>query len=351
MDNTRKNELINNPIKKKNNGNWKYIILFIIPILLFLISFTIGRYSISISDLLKTFYYHFVDPSKIVDANMETVLFNVRLPRVIAVLLVGGGLSVTGAAYQGMFQNPLISPDILGASAGAGLGAALGLLLSKSSTMVQIYAFGFCLASVFLTTLINKLVAKDPILGLVLGGMLVASLLSASTSYIKLVADADDKLPSITFWLMGGFSSIVKEDIFSTIIPFIIGFFILFRQRWQLNVISFGEEEARSLGVNTKMVRRKVIFASTLIIGASVSISGIIGWVGVVIPHLARAIVGPNYKKLLTASLLIGASYLLIVDNCIRTIWTAEPPIGIITSVLGVPFFLFILKNNTKGWS
>lgn len=344
MDNTRKDNL-------EKKYNWKYIILFLSPIILFLISFTLGQYSISIPDLFKTFYYHYVDPSKIMDPNMETVLFNVRLPRVIAVLLVGGGLSITGAAYQGMFQNPLIAPDILGASAGAGLGASLGLLLSKSSYKVQLYAFVFCLASVFLTTLINKLVAKDPVLGLVLGGMLVSSLLSAATSYIKIVADADDKLPSITFWLMGGFSSITKEDIISTIIPFMVGLIILFRQSWQLNVISFGEEEAKSLGVNTKSVRRKVIFASTLIIGASVSISGIIGWVGVVIPHLARGIVGPNYKKLLSASFLLGSSYLLIVDNCIRTIWSAEPPIGIITSILGVPFFLFILKNNTKGWN
>lgn len=351
MDYSKKTGLKQKKTTWVNRNDWKYKALFILPVLLFFISFTVGRYAISLPDLLRTIYYHYVNPAKIADPNMETVLFNIRLPRTFAALLVGGGLSVSGAAYQGMFKNPLVSPDVLGATAGAGLGAALALLLSKPNTVIQIYAFIFCLLSVFMTTVINKTIAKDPILGLVLGGMLVGSLLSAGTSYIKIVADSEDKLPNITFWLMGGFSSITKQDVIGTLIPFLAGFIILFSFRWQLNVISFGDEEARSLGVNTKVVRRWIIVGTTLIIGACVSISGIIGWVGVVIPHLARALIGPNFKKLMPASLLLGGSYLLLVDTMIRKLWAAEPPIGIITAILGVPFFLFIIKNNTRGWS
>lgn len=346
MDHSRENVAADQKSKKI-----LYILLFSLPVIIFIGSFVIGPYAMTIKELLHTIYYHFADPSQIRDPNMETVLFSIRIPRVLTALLVGAALSISGAVYQGIFRNPLVSPDVLGASAGAGVGASLALLWSKSTVVVEIYAFVFCLLSVFLTMLINKIVAKDPILGLVLGGMLVSSLLSAAISYIKIVADTDDKLPAITFWLMGGFSSISQNELVAGLLPFAVGFFLLLTQKWELNVLSFGEEEARSLGVNTRRVRAQVILGTTLLIGACVSISGIIGWVGVVIPHVARAMVGPNFKRLLSASILLGASYLLLVDTCIRGIWTVEPPIGIITAILGVPFFMFILRNYTKGWS
>lgn len=195
--------------------------------------------------------------------------------------------------------------------------------------------------------MVNK---YDAILGLVLGGMLVSTLFQSCTSLVKFMADANDKLPAITFWLMGSFSRIDQADFWMILLPMVLGFAMLLLERWKLNVLSFGEEEAKSLGINTKRVRLIVIFASTLIVACSVAVSGIVGWVGLVIPHLARAIVGPNYKVLLPASMFIGAGYLLLVDDIARLVSSTEIPIGILTAILGVPFFIFIFKHNMKGW-
>jgi iron complex transport system permease protein len=205
--------------------------------------------------------------------------------------------------------------------------------------------------AVGLAVWLNRLVKYDAILGLVLGGILVSSLFQSGTSIIKYVADSTDKLPEITFWLMGSFSRVQQSDLLVAIIPMAAGFIILMLQSWKLNVLSFGDDEARALGVNTKIVRLIVIFASTLLTSVSVAIAGIIGWVGLVIPHLARAIVGPNYKVLLPTSMFIGAGYLLIIDNLSRLISAFEMPIGILTSLLGVPFFVFIYYRNMKGWN
>lgn len=194
------------------------------------------------------------------------------------------------------------------------------------------------------------MVRSDAILGLILGGILVSTLFQSGTSLVKLMADANDKLPTITFWLMGSFGSVSDDDMKAVIIPMVCGFLLLLLESWKLNVLSFGDEEARSMGIKTKRVRLVVIFASTLIVSCSVAVSGIVGWVGLVIPHLARALVGPNYRALLPASMVIGASYLLLVDNLARLLATIEIPIGILTSILGVPFFIFIFKRNQKGW-
>jgi iron complex transport system permease protein len=194
------------------------------------------------------------------------------------------------------------------------------------------------------------MVKSDALLGLVLGGILVGSLFQSGTSIIKLVADADDKLPSITFWLMGSFSGIDYDDFLLVAAPMLIGFLLLLSQRWSLNVMSFGEEEARALGVNTRMVTLLVILGATLVTASSVAIAGVIGYVGLVVPHLARAIVGPNYKVLLPASMVIGSAFLLVVDILSRMIYATEIPIGVLTSVLGVPFFVFIYRKNLKGW-
>ena len=280
----------------------------------------------------------------------ERVLFNIRLPRILLVMLVGAALSAAGAAYQGMFKNPLTSPDLLGASNGAALGACIGLLLGLAGEYVQIFAFVGGLVAVALVVLLNKLVDYEPTLSLVLAGILVSSLFSAGMSLIKFMADADDKLPTITFWLMGSFSSVDMSDFLVVLIPMAIGFAMLIIESWKLNVLSFGDEEARAMGVNTKHVRFIVILASTLITSASVAIAGVVGWIGLVIPHLARAIVGPNYKALLPTAMFVGAVFLLIVDNFARLMATVEIPIGILTAILGVPFFVVIFKRNMRGW-
>ena len=282
---------------------------------------------------------------------MATALTNIRLPRILVVMLVGAALAVAGASYQGMFKNPLVSPDILGASAGASFGACLALLFDMSNMMVQLFAFIGAMVAVGGAVWMNKMVNKyDALLGLVLGGMLVTTLFQSFTSLVKFMADANDKLPAITFWLMGSFSRIDQVDLAMIVAPMAIGFGLLLLERWKLNVLSFGEEEARSLGVNTARVRLIVIFASTLIVACSVAVAGIVGWVGLVIPHLARSIVGPNYKVLLPTSMFIGAGYLLIVDDLCRLMASTEVPIGILTAIIGVPFFIFIFRRNIKGW-
>ncbi|MEG1560811.1 MAG: iron ABC transporter permease [Raoultibacter sp.] len=315
-----------------------------------LISFMLGRYPISPIELVQTIGATIFDPAA-VDRQMQTALFNIRLPRILVVVLVGAALAMSGAAFQGMFKNPLVSPDLLGASAGASFGACLALLLDMPNTMVQLFAFCGALAAVFGAVWMNKLVNKyDAILGLVLGGMLVSTLFQSCTSLVKFMADANDKLPAITFWLMGSFSRIDQADFFMIVGPMLAGFGLLLLERWKLNVLSFGEEEAKSLGINTARVRIIVIFAATLIVACSVAVAGVIGWVGLVIPHLARAIVGPNYKVLLPTSMVIGAGYLLLVDNVARLMASTEIPIGILTAILGVPFFIFIFRHNMKGW-
>ena len=316
----------------------------------FLLSFCVGRYPISIPDLFAAVGNAIGGNMDAIDPRVRTALFNIRLPRVIVVMLAGAALAVSGASYQGMFKNPLVSPDLLGASAGASLGACLGILWGFNMALIQVMAFIGGMVAVGSAVWLNKLVKYDPILSLVLAGILVSTLFQSGMSIVKFAADANDKLPAITFWLMGSFSRIDQRDLAAVSLPMLVGFAVLLSQSWKLNVLSFGEEEARSMGVNTGRVRLLVIFASTMIVSCSVAVAGIVGWVGLVIPHLARALVGPNYKKLLPASLIIGAGYLLLVDDLARNLMAIEIPIGILTSILGVPFFVLIFKRNMKGW-
>ena len=343
---------------------WIKIAIGIALLGIVLVSFALGRYPISPVELISTlgglannalanFAAHFgvTIPHVEVNQQMATALMNIRLPRILVVMLVGAALAVAGASYQGMFKNPLVSPDILGASAGASFGACLALLFDMSNSMVQLFAFIGAMVAVGGAVWMNKMVNKyDALLGLVLGGMLVTTLFQSFTSLVKFMADANDKLPAITFWLMGSFSRINQTDLAVIVAPMLAGFVLLMLERWKLNVLSFGEEEARSLGVNTGRVRLIVIFASTLIVACSVAVAGIVGWVGLVIPHLARSIVGPNYKVLLPTSMFIGAGYLLIVDDLCRLMASTEIPIGILTAIIGVPFFIFIFRHNIKGW-
>ena len=280
----------------------------------------------------------------------ERVLFNIRFPRIAVVMLVGAALAVAGASYQGMFKNPLTSPDLLGASSGASLGACVALLANMPGEVVQLFAFCGGMVAVGMAVWLNKAVDYDPTLGLVLAGILVSTLFEAGMSLVKFMADADDKLPTITFWLMGSFASVSVADMLRVVVPMAVGFVILILQSWKLNVLSFGDEEARAIGVDTARTRVLVIFAATLVTASSVAVAGIVGWIGLVIPHLARAIVGPNYKVLLPTSMFVGAAYLLVVDNIARLTTTVEIPIGILTAIVGVPFFVVIFKHNMKGW-
>ncbi len=335
----------------ENRGaGWKIIILLFTLIFIFIFSFALGRYPVPPGQLLEVLASQIITMEPTWNVTVETVIFQVRLPRILAAILVGAALSTAGAAYQGMFKNPLVSPDILGASAGAGFGAALGIYFSFSMVGIQLMAFVGGLLAVGLTYGISIRIRHDPMLALVLSGVMIGSLFTAAISCIKYIADPYDKLPAITFWLMGSLASITSRDVYMVLIPIILGGLLLYLLRWRLNVLAMGEEEAQVLGINTRAMKTIVIICCTLMTAASVSISGLIGWVGLVIPHLARMIVGPNYQVLLPASILLGGAYLLLVDDLARLIASMEIPLGILTALIGVPFFLYLLLNSKWGW-
>ncbi|WP_292394745.1 FecCD family ABC transporter permease [Methanoculleus sp. UBA303] len=283
-------------------------------------------------------------------ASEQTVVFQIRLPRLIAAMLVGGGLAIAGASFQGLFRNPLVSPDILGVSAGAGFGAALGILLSGNPWVIQVSAFFFGILAVAVTYGIGRAIGKGSTLVLVLGGIIVGSLFSAFISLTKYVADPYDTLPAIVFWLMGSLSAVSNADIVAVAPPILLGALCLYLVRWRINLLAVGEEEAQALGLDTKRMTVVLIIASTVITASAVCISGIIGWVGLVVPHIGRMLVGPDFRKLIPVSAVIGASFILIVDDIARTLTVAEIPLGILTSLIGAPFFAYLLTRKKVGW-
>ena len=312
-----------------------------------LASFTLGRYPVSIGELLGVLGSKLGLPiSPFWSASVETAVWNIRLPRVILSVLVGACLASAGAAYQGVFQNPMASPDILGASAGAGFGAALAILLGASSVGITIGAFAASLVTVALVFTVSRHARGDRVLGLVLAGIMVSSLFQSGTSFLKLVADPNNQLPQITYWLMGSLSGAKWSDLGFVILPILIGLIPLLLMRWQLNVITMGDDEARAMGVNAPKVRMGIVICSTLITASAVSISGMIGWVGLVIPHMMRRLVGSDYRFLMPASMLGGSIFLLVVDNISRNATTAGIPIGILTAFIGAPFFLWLIMGK-----
>lgn len=273
----------------------------------------------------------------------ETVLFEIRLPRVACALLIGASLSLAGICYQGMFRNPMVSPDILGASTGAGFGAAVSILCGATYFTITTVSFVTGLAAVLLAYAVSRFSKTNATLALVLGGMVISSLFSAGTSFVKLVADTEEELPAITYWLMGSLSSIKTENLNFIIIPMAVGMIPLFALCWRLNLLTLEENTARSIGINITALRLIVIICATLLTAASVSVSGMIGWIGLVIPHFCRIIFGYDYRRLVPASVLFGATFLLVVDDVARTITTGELPLGILTSFIGCPIFLYLL--------
>ena len=282
----------------------------------------------------------------------ERVLLLIRGPRVLGGLIVGASLAAAGVVYQGLFRNPLVSPDVLGVSAGAGLGAVLGIFLSLPVFAIQMLAFAGGLATVGLVNLIAAAVqGRDPTLVLVLGGVVMGSLAGAAISLMKILADPYDQLPAITFWLLGSLASVRSNDVLYLLPTVIVGLVPLVALRWRINVLSLGGEEAKALGLEAGRLRAIVIAAATLITASVVAIAGVIGWVGLVIPHIARMLVGPNFERLLPASMLLGAGYLVLVDTIARSLGRIEVPIGILTAIVGAPFFLWLLWRGRHGWS
>jgi iron complex transport system permease protein len=338
---------------KSNRGvNIVLFVMFMATVSVFIVSFAFGRYMVPVSQILQIFYAKLLGHASGLPEAVETVVLNIRSPRIVAAMLIGGALSVSGATYQGLFKNPMVSPDILGASAGAGFGAALGILLSFGMAEIQAISFLFGLAAVLLTMAVGSAVGRgnNSVLTLVLTGLVMSGLFSSCISMAKFMADPLNKLPAITFWLMGGLSSVAMPDVKVLIIPVMIGVIPLMLLRWRMNVLAFGEEEARALGVETSKLRIALIICSTLLTASSVSICGMIGWIGLVVPHFARMIVGPNFKALLPASFMIGSIFLVAVDDMARSAFALEIPLGVLTSFVGAPFFLYLLLKGKKGW-
>ncbi len=313
-----------------------------------LFSFSLGRYGVPSGNVLRILFSRILPLAETWTPEMETVVLNIRLPRILMACLVGCSLSAAGAAYQGVFQNPMAAPDILGASSGAAFGAALAILLGGSARMVTLSAFVSSTATVCTVFLIAQRAPGLRVINLILAGIMISSLFTAGTSYIKLVADPANQLPQITYWLMGSLSGAKRTDVAFVIVPVALGLIPLLLLRWRINILTLGDEEAHALGVNTTLLRFVVIVCATLITAASVSVSGMIGWVGLVIPHLCRKLVGGNYRYLLPASCLAGAVFLLIVDNVSRNLLAVEIPIGILMAFIGAPFFIYLICTREK---
>jgi iron complex transport system permease protein len=309
------------------------------------VAMTIGPFRLSLSEVLGAV-------TGGTGSAADVVVWNIRLPRVLAAMLVGAALAAAGASYQVLFRNPLVSPDILGVSSGAALGAVCGIFLSLPILAIQGFAFAGGLGAVALVILVSQAVrGVDQTLVLVLTGVVMGALAGAATSLLKVMADPYDQLPAITFWLLGSLASTTQLDLGPVLPAVVAGLVPLILLRWRINLLSLGDDEARALGVDAPRLRLLVIAAATLITASVVAIAGVVGWVGLVIPHIARMLVGPSFATLLPVAAILGAGYLLLVDTLCRTLGTIEIPLGILTAVLGAPFFLYLLARGRRGWT
>ncbi len=311
-----------------------------------IISAALGRYPISLSEIggiLGSKLFHI---ERFWPPVAESLLLNNRLPRIILACMVGGSLAAAGASYQGVFQNPMAAPDLLGASSGAAFGAALAIVLDLGKTMLITLAFACSLATVALVIFVGNRAKGKRVVGLILSGIMIGSLVTSATSFLKLIADPTDQLPAITYWMMGSLNGTEPSDVLTALIPMLVGMVPLILLRWRINLLTLGDDEAKSMGIHVARLRTAVIVSSTLITAASVCVSGVIGWIGLVIPHLCRKLVGNNFKHLLPASVLTGALFLLPVDNVSRNLFATEIPLGILTSFIGAPFFLYLITRG-----
>jgi iron complex transport system permease protein len=309
------------------------------------LAFAVGRYPVTLSQLFAALAGQAADPT------VNTVVLQVRGPRVLSALLVGAALAAAGSAYQGMFRNPLVSPDILGVSTGAALGAVLGIFLSQNIVMTQLFAFAGGLAAVGLVYGVgSRLRGHDPLLALVLTGVVIGTLLGSAIALIKYLADPYNQLPAITFWLLGSLASISPKDLAVAAPLALAGLAPMLLLRWRMNLLALPDDEARALGVDTRRLRTLVVACATLMTASVVAISGIIGWVGLLIPHAARLLVGPDFGRLLPLAMLMGAGFMLAVDTLCRTIATIEVPPGVLTALIGTPFFLWLFALARRSW-
>ncbi len=313
----------------------------IATLFLALIALCLGQYTIALQDVIKVLTLQEVDL-----ANAETVIFNIRIPRILVSLIVGSGLAAAGASFQALFSNPLATPDTLGCANGASFGAALGILLGLNALGIQISALIFGILAVVLVFVFTRYRHANQIMMIILGGMVVSSLFSALVSLIKYVADPNDVLPVITFWLMGSFSNSTVRSLYTGVPMIVLGMVVLYLMRYRMNALSLKEEEAASLGINVRQNRMIVIVASSLITASVVSMCGVVGWVGLLIPHISRMLFGNNHTKVIPGCIVFGALFMLIIDTIARCMYQAEIPVSILTAIIGAPVFLLLLRKT-----
>lgn len=317
-----------------------------------LVSLTLGKYPVGLPDLIE----YILSLCHVGTQNgqrailLHNILVEIRLPRILAAVLIGAALSVSGAAFQSMFINPLVSPSLLGVLSGASFGAALGMVLSGNWLVVQFSSFLFGLLAVLLSVGVARLYQGDRLLMLLLGGIISGALFTSLLSIVKYLADPYNQLPAIVYWLMGGLSMVDYRTVLTVSLPIGVGVLVIVLLSPYLNVLSMGDDEAMTMGVRVNLIRMTLIFLATLISALTVVLGGIIGWVGLIIPHMARMITGPDNRLLLPVGALMGAVYLVVVDDLSRLASSVEIPLGIVTSLVGIPFFALVLKNGRKGW-
>lgn len=327
------------------------IVLFALPVVLFFLALFLGRYPLSPGEVVRILLSPlFPDLAVELPDVARQLVLRIRLPRALAALLIGASFGGTGTAFQAVFKNPLVDSNILGVTSGAGFGAAIALLFLEDMWGVQLFAFLFGLLAVALAFFGSRLYRAAPLLVLTLMGVLIGSLFGSLTALLKYLADPLDTLPAITFWLLGSLTGITWGKLTALSLITILGLLFLFLVRWRLNILSLGDEEARALGMNPTRMRIWIILCTTLMTAAAVSVSGVIGWVGLVIPHAGRLLVGTDHKRLMPASISLGASFLLLIDNIARTLLPGEIPLGVLTGLVGVPILILLLRRGRMGW-
>ncbi|MDO5328892.1 MAG: iron ABC transporter permease [Coriobacteriia bacterium] len=325
-----------------------FIVLAIILIVVTIVALSMGHYSYNPMDVIRSIG-DFILGKPSADTSMDMVIVNVRLPRIIAAIVIGAALSLSGAVYQGVFRNPLVSPDLLGVSNGACVGAAIAIIFGTSMIAQQVFAFGFGILAVGIAVLIPRLVRNTSNLMLVLAGIITSGFFSSIMALLKFTASEDKELASIVYWQMGSLTKIGFGDLGAILPIVVLCTIVLLALSWRLNILSFGEVEAQTLGMNVKRMRGIIIVCASALTAGCVCISGTIGWIGLVIPHLARLLVGSDHRKMLPITILLGSTFLLVVDTACRTISTLDIPLSVLTGLVGAPFYAWLLWRQKSA--
>ncbi|AGB81605.1 ABC-type Fe3+-siderophore transport system, permease component [Serratia sp. FGI94] len=316
-----------------------------------LLSLGIGRYPVPVGHTLMILLEPLTGQHDVISQAERQVIMTVRVPRVLLAMGAGAALALCGAALQGVFRNPLVDPHIIGVSSGAAFGGTLAILLSLPIVGLLLSAFTFGMAALLLIFGLTSAMARRNILSLVLAGVILSGFFSACVSLLQYLADTEEKLPSIVFWLLGSFATADGQKLMVLFLTLLPAGGMLLALRWRINLLSLGDEDAATLGVNVERTRWLILLLCAALVAAQVAVSGSIGWVGLVIPHLARLLVGPDHRRLLPASLCLGALYMVLIDDLARTLGSGEIPLGILTALIGAPLFALLLRRmSLRGW-